>query len=149
MNSPHEDPFNLARFVEAQRSSYAVARDELHDGAKRSHWMWYIFPQVAGLGSSPTATFYALKSRDEARAYLLHPVLGRRLVECTMALLQLTGKTAEEVMGYPDCLKLRSCMTLFAAIAAPDSPFQRVLDRYFSGHVDSRTIDYLAAHESA
>src|SRR5438874_10759645 len=97
----HDDPFDLERFVAAQQSSYEVALQELRSGAKRSHWIWFIFPQVAGLGSSMTADRYAIRSRREAAAYLVHPVLGPRLVDCANALLQLEGKTAEEVMGYP------------------------------------------------
>jgi uncharacterized protein (DUF1810 family) len=142
-----EDTFDLERFVTAQRSSYDVALHELRSGAKRSHWIWYIFPQVAGLGSSMTADLYAIRSRREGTAYLGHPVLGPRLVECAQALLEIEGKTAKEVMGSPDDLKLRSSMTLFAVLAGPDSPFQKVLDRYFAGVRDSRTTDYLSAHE--
>jgi uncharacterized protein (DUF1810 family) len=143
-----DDPYQLERFVSSQRGTYDVALDELRHGAKRSHWIWFIFPQVAGLGSSTMAARYAIKSRREAKAYLAHPILGARLVECANALMQVAGKTAEEVMGHPDDLKLRSSMTLFAAISAPDSPFHAVLDRYFSGGTDFRTIEYLAAHES-
>ena len=142
-----DDVFNLQRFVTAQQGSYEVALRELRSGAKRSHWIWYVFPQVAGLGSSTLADRYAIRSRREAAAYLAHPVLGPRLVECATALLEVEGKTAEEVMGYPDDLKLRSSMTLFAAVAGPDSIFQKVLDRYFSGIGDSRTTEYLSAHD--
>jgi uncharacterized protein (DUF1810 family) len=148
VSGPHDDPYELERFVAAQRSTYDAALHELKRGEKRSHCIWYIFPQVAGLGSSSMAERYAIKSRREAQAYLNHPVLGARLVECAKALLQVANKTAEEVMGYPDYLKLRSSMTLFAALSAPDSPFQAVLDRYFFGERDSKTTDYLAAHES-
>ena len=144
---PREDEFDLERFVAAQGSSYDVALQELQRGAKRSHWIWYIFPQVAGLGSSTTSDRYAIKSRREAAAYLDHPVLGPRLIECANALLQLEGKTAEEVMGYPDDLKLRSSMTLFALVAGPDSPFQKIIDRYFAGVADPRTVDYLSTHK--
>ena len=143
-----DDPHQLERFVSAQRGTYEIALDELRRGAKRSHWIWFIFPQVAGLGSSTMAARYAIKSRREAMAYLAHPVLGARLMECAGALLQVAGKTAAKVMGHPDDLKLKSSMTLFAALSAPDSLFRAVLDRYFSGETDVRTIEYLAAHES-
>lgn len=143
-----DDPCQLERFVSAQRGTYEIALDELRHGAKRSHWIWFIFPQVAGLGSSTMAARYAIKSRREAMAYLAHPLLGARLRECTDALLHVAGKTAEEVMGHPDDLKLKSSMTLFAAISAPDSPFHSVLDHYFSGETDFRTTEYLTAHES-
>ena len=148
MPAAPEDIFNLERFVTSQRSSYAAALQELRNGAKRSHWMWYVFPQVAGLGSSAMAERYAIRSRREAAAYLAHPVLGARLRECAHALLQLEmGRTAREVMGSPDDVKLRSSMTLFAALAGSDSPFQQVLDRYFAGVPDARTTDYLSTHE--
>jgi len=142
----HDDPHNLERFVSAQRGFYDAALRELRSGKKRSHWMWFVFPQVAGLGSSAMADRYAIRSRREAVAYLAHPVLGPRLVECANALLQLTGMTAEEVMGYPDDLKFRSSMTLFAAVSPPDSPFHKALEIYFSGVPDNRTTAYLAAH---
>src|SRR5258706_9906243 len=102
-----DDPYLLERFVTAQRGTYEVALEELRSGAKRSHWIWFIFPQVAGLGSSAMAVRYAIKSRREADAYLAHPILGPRLIECAKALLQVVGKTANEVMGDPDDLKLR------------------------------------------
>ncbi len=139
------DPYHLERFVSAQRGSYETALRELQNGQKRSHWMWFVFPQVAGLGSSAMADRYAIKSRAEAGAYLAHPALGARLNECANALLQLKGRTAEEIMGYPDDLKLRSSMTLFAAVSPPDSPFQKVLEIYFSGVPDNRTMAFLAA----
>jgi uncharacterized protein (DUF1810 family) len=141
----HDDPHNLERFVSAQRGSYDTALTELRSGKKRSHWMWFVFPQVAGLGSSAMADRYAIRSRREAEDYLAHPVLGLRLVDCANALLQLNGITAEEIMGYPDDLKLRSSMTLFAAVSPPDSPFQKVLEMFFSGVPDNRTTAYLAA----
>jgi len=144
-----DDPHNLERFVSAQRGSYETALKELRNGQKVSHWMWFVFPQVAGLGSSAMADRYAIRSRREALAYLAHPVLGPRLVECSNALLQLKGRTAEEVMGYPDDLKLRSSMTLFAAVSPADSPFQKVLETYFSGVPDNRTTAFLATDEGA
>jgi uncharacterized protein (DUF1810 family) len=139
----HDDPYLLDRFVEAQRGTYEIALKELQNGAKRSHWMWFIFPQVAGLGSSSMAVRYAIKSREEAEGYLAHPVLGPRLAKCVEALLQIRGKSAREVMGDPDDLKLRSSMTLFAAISPAGSPFHAVLNRYFS-ELDPRTIKFLA-----
>ena len=143
-----DDPFDLQRFLLAQRGAYAGAMQELRRGAKQSHWIWFIFPQVAGLGSSVMASRYAIQSREEAVAYLAHPVLGVRLVECAQALLKVEGRSAEEIMGEPDHLKLHSCMTLFAAISAPGSAFHAVLDRYYNGEVDSRTLDYLHRSQS-
>lgn len=143
---PDACPFDLDRFVAAQRAFYDAALVELRNGRKRSHWMWFVFPQVAGLGSSSMAVRYAIKSRAEAVAYLEHPILGSRLTECAEALLRIQGKTAEEVMGYPDHLKLKSSMTLFAAISDAGSPFQQVLGRYYAGDRDAVTIAYLTTH---
>jgi len=139
------DPYDLNRFVEAQEADYAAALGEIQSGRKRSHWMWYIFPQFAGLGFSPTSRFYAIRSRAEAAAYLAHPVLGARLAECTEAVLAVEGRTAREIFGSPDDLKLRSCATLFAAVSPPGSPFHRLLARYFDGEPDPRTIALLEA----
>jgi uncharacterized protein (DUF1810 family) len=124
---------NLDRFVEAQDGAYDDALAELAAGRKRTHWMWFVFPQIAGLGSSPTAQFYAIASLDEARAYLAHPVLGPRLRECAQALLAVEGRSARDILGYPDDLKLRSSMTLFARAADDPALFQAVLDRYYDG----------------
>jgi uncharacterized protein (DUF1810 family) len=129
----------LDRFVEAQDGVYDDALAELSTGRKRTHWMWFIFPQIAGLGSSPTAQFYAIASLDEAKAYLAHPVLGPRLRECARALLTVDGRSARDIFGYPDDLKLRSSMTLFARAADDPAPFQAVLDRYYDGP-DPRTL---------
>jgi uncharacterized protein (DUF1810 family) len=138
-----DDPYDLQRFVTAQERVLDDVRAELRRGRKTSHWMWFVFPQVAGLGSSPTAQHYALSGLDEARAYLAHPVLGRRLVECAELAAAVERGGAAEVFGYPDDLKLRSSMTLFAR-AAPDVPaFAAVLDRYFDGEPDPRTLDRL------
>ena len=132
---------DLTRFVAAQAGVYDQALAELRAGRKRSHWMWFVFPQIAGLGSSPTAQRYAIGSLDEARAYLADSVLGPRLIECASALLAVEGRTAEEILGYPDDLKLRSSMTLFAR-AAPEVPvFQEVLDRYYDGKPDPQTLN--------
>ena len=147
MTVEQDDPHNLERFVIAHRGSYDAALSELRSGKKRSHWMWFVFPQVAGLGSSAMADRYAIRSKQEAVAYLAHPVLGPRLVECANALLRMKGMMAEEIMGYPDDLKLRSSMTLFAAVSPPDSAFHQVLEIYFAGVPDNRTTAYLAAHE--
>jgi uncharacterized protein (DUF1810 family) len=134
------DPFDLQRFVDAQEGVHEQALSELRAGHKRSHWMWFVFPQVEGLGSSPTAQHYAISGLDEARAYLAHPVLGPRLVESARAVVETTGRSAREIFGYPDDLKLRSSMTLFAQ-AMPDEPvFQQVLDRYFDGEPDPSTL---------
>jgi uncharacterized protein (DUF1810 family) len=123
----------LERFVESQDGVYDDALAELTAGRKRTHWMWFVFPQIAGLGSSPTAQRYAIGSLDEARAYLAHPVLGPRLRECARALLALEGRSARDILGYPDDLKLRSSMTLFARAADDPEVFQAVLDRYYDG----------------
>ena len=124
---------DLDRFVAAQDGVYDDALAELGAGCKRTHWMWFVFPQIAGLGSSPTAQRYAIRSLDEARAYLAHPVLGPRLRECARALLAVPGRSAREILGHPDDLKLRSSMTLFARAADDPAPFQAVLDRYYDG----------------
>lgn len=134
------DPFNLERFVEAQAAAYQQALAEIRAGHKRSHWMWFIFPQIAGLGSSPASKHFAIKSRAEAEAYLAHPVLGVRLLECTGALLALQVQSASEVFGPPDDLKLKSSMTLFAGVSAPRSIFERVLDTLFAGQRDANTV---------
>lgn len=138
------DPFDLERFVAAQERSYGRALDELRAGAKRSHWMWFVFPQIAGLGRSRTARRYAIESVDEARAYLDHSLLGGRLRECTRAVLQIEGKTAQAIFGYPDWLKFRSCLTLFDA-AAPGEVFGEALDRYFDGARDALTLTRLGS----
>jgi uncharacterized protein (DUF1810 family) len=144
MSTP-DDPYDLERFVAAQRHSYSAAIAELRAGEKRSHWMWYVFPQLQGLGSSATAQRYGIASLDEARAYVAHPVLGPRLRECAAALLAIEGRTARAMLGAPDDLKLRSSATLFARAAEPHSPFERLLERYFGGIPDARTLELLAA----
>jgi uncharacterized protein (DUF1810 family) len=138
------DPFLLSRFVEAQEDIYLDALAEIRNGEKESHWMWFIFPQVAGLGSSSTAERFAIGRTEEAKAYLDHPVLGVRLMACCAALMKVEGKSASEVFGYPDDMKLRSSMTLFAAVAADPSPFNAVLEKYFAGEPDRRTLEILA-----
>jgi uncharacterized protein (DUF1810 family) len=135
----------LQRFLDAQDGVYEQALAELRAGRKRTHWMWFVFPQIAGLGHSSTAAYYAIADLAEARAYLAHPLLGARLAECAGALLGVTGRTAQEILGSPDDLKLRSSMTLFAQVAGPDSVFRRVLERYYGGEADARTLDLLAS----
>ena len=133
------DPFSLQRFVDAQSQTYDQALAELRAGQKRTHWMWFVFPQVAGLGRSGMAQRFAISGRDEARAYLDHPVLGRRLVESARALTDLDADDPAAVMGPVDAMKLKSSMTLFA-LAAPDEPvFREVLDHYFGGELDEAT----------
>jgi len=139
------DPFDLQRFVDAQDrgGTYDGALAELRDGRKTSHWMWFVFPQIAGLGSSPMAQRYAISSLDEARAYLAHPVLGDRLREAARALTGLDTRSPDEVLGGIDAMKLRSSMTLFMR-AAPEEPlFAQVLDQYFGGAADDATDDRL------
>ena len=139
------DTYNLQRFVDAQNggNTYQRAADELRRGRKTSHWMWYVFPQLAGLGFSATSRHYAISSLDEARAYLDHPVLGPRLRECAGIVAQIQGRSALQVFGDPDDKKLQSSMTLFLH-AAPDEPvFKQVLDQYFGGESDPRTIKRL------
>ncbi len=134
------DRFELDRFLKQQKLYYPTALSELRKGQKLSHWMWFIFPQIDGLGSSEMSVTYSIKSLKEARQYLAHSVLGARLAECAQALLAVEGRTAYQIMGKPDYLKLQSCMTLFAYISEPDSVFQRVLDKYYAGERDSKTI---------
>lgn len=137
------DPFDLARFVRAQESVYEQVVGELESGRKRTHWMWFIFPQFRGLGSSPTSVYYAIQSLKEAEAYLAHPVLGPRLLESASILEELPGADAEAVMGSPDDLKLRSSATLFARVSPASSVFHRVLQKYFGGEEDERTRDLI------
>jgi len=127
--------------VRAQERTYPTALAEVRSGRKRSHWMWYVFPQIAGLGFSETSQRYAIRSTAEARAYLAHPLLGPRLIECFEAALSVDGRTAHAIFGSPDDLKFRSCATLFACVAPPGSVFQRVLDKYFDGEGDPRTLE--------
>ena len=141
------DPHQLNRFLKAQRNDYPRALAEVRNGRKVSHWMWYIFPQIDGLGRSSTAIRYAIKSLAEAAAYLNHEVLGSRLLEISHALLSVEGRTAREIFGMPDVYKLRSSMTLFDAVQAdserPTSIFREVLERYYTGERDKRTLELL------
>jgi uncharacterized protein (DUF1810 family) len=143
------DPFDLNRFVTAQEGIYERALAEIKAGRKRSHWMWFIFPQFAGLGFSSTSQLYAIKSLDEARAYLAHPVLGPRLRECIEALLQVQGRSAHQIFGSPDDLKLKSCATLFAQVAGEESAFDKLLGRYYAGERDEKTLRLLAADKAS
>lgn len=140
-----DDPYNLGRFLEAQERNYEVALRELRAGAKRSHWMWYVFPQLRGLGRSETAQFYAIASLDEALAYLSDPMLGKRLRECVDVLLNLPEASADDIFGAVDSLKLRSCLTLFRIAAPSEDDFVRALDKYFGGKLDPYTITLLEA----
>ena len=135
--------FDLTRFVDAQKTHYDQALEEVRSGRKRTHWMWFIFPQVAGLGASYTSAFYAIRSRAEAEAYLRHPVLGARLQECVNALLALDGLSASQIFGSPDDVKLRSSATLFASVTPAGSVFEQLIDKYFDGELDERTIALL------
>jgi uncharacterized protein (DUF1810 family) len=136
------DPFDLERFLLAQDRIYPRVLSELQAGEKMSHWMWFIFPQIRGLGRSPVSIEYAISSRDEARAYLQHPILGPRLKECTDLVLRVEGRSAFEIFDEPDDMKFRSCMTLFAQVSTDDI-FQRALDKYCDGVPDQLTLDRL------
>lgn len=137
------DTFDLNRFIDAQRAVYPDVLEELRSGRKRSHWMWFIFPQLAGLGHSETARFYAISGAAEATAYLNNPLLGARLLECTRTVLEHSGQSARAMFGTPDDMKLRSCMTLFANVAPEQVCFQQVLERFFDGESDAKTIALL------
>ena len=134
---------DLDRFIEAQSVNYDDALSELKAGLKRTHWMWYVFPQLAGLGTSAMAWRYGIRDLAEARAYLEHPVLGSRLTECFEVLLGLEGRSAHDVFGSPDDMKLKSCATLFEIASGGDSVFSRALEKYYSGDRDSRTVAML------
>lgn len=139
-------PPGLERYVEAQQEVYEGALAELRRGRKESHWMWFVFPQMVGLGTSTMASYYAIRTLAEAAAYLHHPVLGARLVECCQALLDLKqDRSAAEIFGSPDDLKLRSCLTLFSQVPGSNPIFTRVLNRYYAGEPDHRTLGLLGA----
>ncbi|WP_160006259.1 DUF1810 domain-containing protein [Rhizobium sp. 18055] len=137
--------YDLERFIQAQNGVYDRAIAELRNGRKRSHWMWFIFPQVAGLGTSSMAEKYAIRSAEEASAYLDDPILGSRLLRCVEALLSIDARSASDIFGSPDDQKLRSSMTLFAAVSDHGSPFHRVIDHYYDGGFDHRTVELLNA----
>ena len=137
--------FDLERFVAAQAPVIAQVRDELRAGRKRSHWMWFVFPQLAGLGRSPTAQFYGIANRAEAAAYLAHPALGPRLIECVKLVNVVPDRSAHDIFGSPDDLKFRSCVTLFSAVKPGGAPFTDALARYFDGAPDPATMQLLAS----
>jgi uncharacterized protein (DUF1810 family) len=143
LSGEESDPYNLKRFLTAQENVYSAALAEIRSGRKRSHWMWFIFPQIEGLGRSEISRHYAIKNRDEAIHFLMHPVLGQRLIEISNTLLAVNKKNTEEIFRYPDHLKFKSCMTLFAAVAEPGSVFQLVLNKFFNGEGDPKTMAIL------
>jgi uncharacterized protein (DUF1810 family) len=138
-----DDPHNLRRFVDAQERVYSEVCRELRSGSKRSHWMWFIFPQIKGLGQSSISVMYAISSLEEAKAYLDHPILGPRLRECTRLVNQIAGRSIWRVFDYPDDLKFHSSITLFAQAAPDDQVFRDALQKYFGGELDQLTIDQL------
>jgi uncharacterized protein (DUF1810 family) len=138
-----DNPFQLNRFIQAQDKMYDSVLEELREGQKQSHWMWYIFPQIDGLALSATSKYYAIKSIEEAQRYLHHPVLGMRLVECAKTVLAIEGRSISQIFGYPDDIKLKSSMSLFGYVAAPHSVFIRSLDKYFNGERDDKTLRLL------
>lgn len=135
-----ETVFNLNRFLEAQETKYNDALSEIKNGRKLTHWMWYIFPQIAGLGFTDFNVLYAIQNKEEATQYLNHPVLGKRLIEISKAVVEIEGKTALEIFGKPDERKLKSSMTLFSIINDPNPIFQHVLDKYYKGMKDENTL---------
>jgi uncharacterized protein (DUF1810 family) len=135
------------RFLDAQENVYSHVCAELQGGMKRSHWMWFIFPQLAGLGSSPTAQHFAISSLDEAKAFLQHPVLGPRLIECTELVNRISGRSIHDIFGYPDDLKFHSSMTLFSRAASGSTVFRQALQKYFQGRDDDRTLELLGLKE--
>jgi len=139
------DLFNLSRFIEAQKGAYSAALDELRRGRKKGHWIWYIFPQIAGLGFSGMSRRYSIASLDEAKAYTEHPVLGQRLIECVEIVMAVEGKSAEQIFGHLDALKFRSCLTLFAAADNDNEIYQRALEKYFTGVADPLTVQALGS----
>jgi uncharacterized protein (DUF1810 family) len=135
-----DDRFNLQRFLDAQAPVYERVEAELRVGEKRSHWMWFIFPQIRGLGGSATSRHFAIASQEEAAAYLAHPMLGARLRDCTRLVNAVPGRTAYQIFGNPDCMKFQSCMTLFAAVAPEEAVFQEALAKYYDGEPDQATL---------
>lgn len=143
----NNNPYDLSRFLRAQETIYESVLAELGNGRKQSHWMWFIFPQIEGLGYSSTSKYYSIKSMEEAREYLKHPLLGSRLLKCAETVLAIKGKTALEIFGSPDDIKLRSSMTLFACATESETVFVRVLEKYFDGKPDKRTQTLLGCHK--
>jgi uncharacterized protein (DUF1810 family) len=144
LSSDNADPFDLRRYVDAQDAVYETVLAELRNGAKRSHWIWFVFPQLRGLGRSPTAARFGIASLEEASAYLAHPVLGRRLRECTRLVAAIDGRSVDEIFGWPDNLKVRSSMTLFARATDDDADFRTVLDKFYGGEEDPATVELLS-----
>ena len=145
LSSDDADRFDLRRFVDAQDRVYETVLAELRNGAKRSHWIWFVFPQLQGLGHSATAQHYGISSLDEARAYLAHSVLGPRLRECTRLVAVIDGRSVDEIFGWPDNLKVRSSMTLFAHATEENAAFRAVLDKFYNGEDDPATVERLSA----
>ena len=141
----NDDLYNLSRFIEAQEGIFESVLAELRNGQKRTHWMWFIFPQIEGLGHSTTSRQYSIKSEDEARQYLNHPVLGARLLKCAEIILAINGKSALDIFGSPDEKKLKSSMTLFSYVTDSESVFVRVLEKYFNGKRDKKTLYLLSS----
>ena len=139
-----DDPYDLQRFVDAQKGVYESVINELRAGRKRSHWIWFVFPQIQGLGSSPTAVRFEIASADEARAYLAHELLGPRLRECARLVSQIDGRSIEEIFGWPDYLKVRSSMTLFARSTDDNGDFLAVLEKFYGGEEDPATLAKLS-----
>ena len=137
------DPFDLARFLKVQEDDYEDALSEIKGGQKRTHWMWYIFPQIDGLGFSSMSKRYSIKSIEEAQAYLHHPILGSRLLECAQTVVDVEGRSIAAIFGSPDDQKLRSCVTLFASVSPSGSVFERILEKYYHGGRDDRTLQLL------
>ena len=137
------DPYNLQRFVDAQKPVFEQVCSELREGCKKSHWMWFIFPQIKGLGHSETARTFAISSREEAQAYLNHPILGPRLRECSRLVTLVEGRSARRIFGSIDALKFRSSVTMFASVASDNGAFTEALQKYFGGDVDSLTVEKL------
>ena len=144
LSSNGADQFDLRRFVDAQDRVYDTVLAELRNGAKRSHWIWFVFPQLRGLGHSPTAVRFGISSLDEARAYLAHPVLGPRLRECTRLVAAIDGRSVDQIFGWPDNLKVRSSMTLFARATDDNAEFRAVLDKFYDGEDDPATVELLS-----
>jgi uncharacterized protein (DUF1810 family) len=145
LSSNGADPFDLRRFADAQDRVYDTVLAELRAGAKRSHWIWFVFPQLRGLGHSATAMRYGISSLDEARAYLMHDVLGPRLRECARLLARIDGRSTDDIFGWPDNLKVRSSMTLFARATDNDAEFRAVLDKFYNGEEDAATVELLSS----
>ena len=143
-----ETTYRLERFLRAQEEAYGIALSEIRQGRKQSHWVWFIFPQLKALGHSPNALYFGLAGLEEARCYLAHPVLRARLEEISEALLALDSRDPEAIMGYPDVLKLRSCMTLFACAAGPGSVYERVLEAFYGGSPDTETLRLIGGCEA-